>query len=156
EAGLVEGQDYSTTYRNAQGDIATLNAIFDELAGDDTDLIVSFSTPCLQAAVRKIDGKPIVFALVLDPFAAGAGKTDTDHRQNVPGASLLSPYAEMAKTVQQIPPRARKVGTLFAPAEINSVLAQRLFAQALEKTGRVLTSAPVSSPAEVSDAALSL
>ena len=27
EAGLVEGQDYTTTYRNAQGDIATLNAL---------------------------------------------------------------------------------------------------------------------------------
>ena len=97
EAGLVEGQDFTTTYRNAQGDIATLNAMFDELNGDDTDLVVSFSTPALQAALRKIDRKPIVFAGVLDPIAAGAGKSDTDHRPNVTGVYLDFPYAPMAQ-----------------------------------------------------------
>ena len=56
EAGLVEGKDFTMTYRNAQGDIATLNALFDELNGDDTDLIVSFSTPALQAA--RTEGRP--------------------------------------------------------------------------------------------------
>ena len=39
EAGLVVGRDFTITSRNAQGDIATLNAILDDLNGDDTDLI---------------------------------------------------------------------------------------------------------------------
>ena len=105
EAGLVEGRDFTTTYRNAQGDIATLNAMFDELNGDDTDLVVSFSTPALQAALRKVDRKPIVFAGVLDPIAAGAGKSDTDHRPNVTGAYLAFPYAAMARTVREVLPQ---------------------------------------------------
>jgi ABC-type uncharacterized transport system substrate-binding protein len=83
--GLVQGQDYTTTYRNAQGDIATLNTLFDELNGNETDLVVSFSTPALQAALREVDRKPVVFAVVLDPFAAGAGKTDSNHRPDVTG-----------------------------------------------------------------------
>ena len=103
------------TYRNAQGDIATLNALFDELNGNETDLVVSISTPALQAALRKVDRKPVVFAGVLDPIAAGAGKSDSDHRPNVTGAYLAFPYAAMARTVREVLPRARRVGTLFSP-----------------------------------------
>ena len=55
------------------------------------DLVISFTTTALQAALRKIDRKPLLFALVLDPFAAGAGKSDTDHRANVTGVYLAFP-----------------------------------------------------------------
>jgi ABC-type uncharacterized transport system substrate-binding protein len=156
DAGLIDGQDFTTTYRNAQGDIATLNAIFDELSGDQSDVVVCFSTPGLQAAMQKVDRKPIVFAVVLDPFAAGAGKADTDHRPNVTGAYLDFPYAPMAQQVRAVFPQARRVGTLFAPAEVNSVVARQRFGETLKSAGLELVSVPVNGPSEVSDAALNL
>ena len=64
---------------------------------------------------------------MLDPIAAGAGKSDTDHRPDVTGAYLFYPYAAMARTVREVLPKARKVGTLFTPGEVNSVLARRRF-----------------------------
>jgi ABC-type uncharacterized transport system substrate-binding protein len=156
DAGLIEGQDYTTTYRNAQGDIATLNALFDELNGNETDLVVSFSTPALQAALRKVDRKPVVFAVVLDPIAAGAGKSNADHRPEVTGAYLAFPYAEMAQTVREVLPRSRRVGTLFTPGEVNSVVARQAFEKSLKVEALELVSVPVNGPTEVSDAALSL
>ena len=48
-------------YRNAQGDIATLNSICDEMSGDDSDLVIALTTTALQAALRKIDRKPLLF-----------------------------------------------------------------------------------------------
>jgi ABC-type uncharacterized transport system substrate-binding protein len=156
EAGLVEGRDFTTTFRNAQGDVGTLNALFDELNGDETDLIVSFSTPALQCALRKVNRKPIVFAVVLDPIAAGAGKSDTDHRKQVTGAYLVYPYAPMAKVIREILPKARRVGTLFVPGEVNSVVARGRFAEALEGEGLELVSLPVNGPTDVSDATLTL
>ena len=54
EAGLVEGRDFKFNYRNAQGDIATLNAVFDELSGTDTDLIVSISNARVANRVAKV------------------------------------------------------------------------------------------------------
>jgi ABC-type uncharacterized transport system substrate-binding protein len=155
-AGLVEGRDYTTTYRNAQGDIGTLNALVDELNGDDTDLVVGISTPALQAALRKVDRKPVVFVGVLDPFAAGAGKSDSDHRPAVTGVYLSYPYAAMARTVREVLPGARRVGTLFAPGEVNSVLARQRFEGPLKGEGLELVSLPVNGPTEVSDAALAL
>src|SRR5262249_15351305 len=132
---LVEGQDYTSTHRNAQGDIATLNALFDELNGDETDLIVSISTPALQAALRKVDRKPIVFAGVLDPVAVGAGKSDANHRPAVTGSYLALPYTAMARTVREVLPGARRVGTLFTPGEINSVLARQRFKEPIQGEG---------------------
>jgi ABC-type uncharacterized transport system substrate-binding protein len=156
EAGLVEGRDCTTTYRNAQGDIATLNAVFDELNSNETDLVVSFSTPALQAALRRVDRKPVVFAVVLDPFAAGAGKSESDHRRDVTGVYLAFPYAAMVRTIREVLPKARRVGTLFTPGEVNSVLCRQRFEEPLKGEGLELVSLPVNSPTEVSDAALSL
>jgi ABC-type uncharacterized transport system substrate-binding protein len=156
ESGLVDGRDYTTTYRNAQGDIGTLNALFDELNGDDTDLVVSISTPALQAALRKIDRKPVVFAGVLDPIAAGAGKSDSDHRPDVTGVYLSFPYTAMARTAREVLPRARRVGTLFSPAEVNSVLARQRFEGSLKAEGLELVSLAVNGPTDVSDTALAL
>jgi ABC-type uncharacterized transport system substrate-binding protein len=155
-AGLVERHDYTTTYRNAQGDIATLSALVDEFNSDETSLVVSFSTPALQAALRRLDRKPLVFATVLDPFAAGAGKSDSDHRRSVTGVYLAFPYEAMARTVRYVLPRARRAGTLFTPGEVNSVVSRERFEAALESEGLELLSLPINGPTEVSDAALAL
>jgi ABC-type uncharacterized transport system substrate-binding protein len=156
EAGLVEGRDYRFNYRNAQGDIATLNAVFDELSGGDTDVILSISTPALQTALRKVKQTPVVFAGVLDPIAAGAGKSDSDHRSNVTGVYLTYPYAEMIQALRAVLPGARRVGTLFTPGEVNSVLGRDRFMGALKTERFELVSLPVNGPSEVSDAALAL
>ena len=156
EAGLVDGRDFTINYRNAQGDIATLNSICDEMNGDDGDLVISFTTTALQASLRKIDRKPLLFALVLDPFTAGAGKSETDHRANVTGVYLDFPYAEVARTIREVLPKARRVGTLFSPGELNSVIARQRFEVVLKEVGLSLESTPVNSASEVSDAAFAL
>src|SRR5262249_32084200 len=124
ESGLVDGRDFTIDMRNAQGDIATLNSIFDELSANDTDVIVSLSTPALQCGLRKIDQKPLVLGAVLDPIAAGAGKSDANHRKNVTGIYLDYHYPEMVRTIREVLPQARRVGSLFTPGEVNSTVAR--------------------------------
>ena len=103
-----------------------------------------------------MDRKPVVFATVLDPIAAGAGKSDSDHRADVTGVYLAFPYAAMARTIREVLPRARRVGTLFTPGEVNSVLARQGFERSLKGEGLELVSLPVNGPTDVTDAALSL
>jgi ABC-type uncharacterized transport system substrate-binding protein len=156
EAALVDGRDFTIDYRSAQGDIATLNSIDDEFNGNDSDLVLSLSTPALQCGLRKVDRKPLIFALVLDPIAAGAGKSDVDHRPGVTGVYLAFPYAEVIRTIRTVLPGARRVGTLFTPGEVNSVVARQHFQSALQQEGLALVSLPVNAPTEVSDAALNV
>ncbi len=156
EAGLVDGRDFTISTRNAQGDIGTLNAILDHLNGDDIDLIATFSTPAFQCALRKVERKPVVCAVVSDPITMGAAKSDVDHRPNVTGAYLYYPVIPMTEQVLAVFPKAHRVGTLFSPGEINSVVGQRQFAAALKEAGLELVSVPVNGPSDVGEAALAL
>ncbi len=156
EAGLAQGTDYTLQTLCAQGDMANLGILVDSATTAGTDLYMVYSTPSLQTALRKIQDKPVLFTVVADPFAAGAGKTDTDHLSNVTGVYTTGPYREMAELLRDNFPRIRRVGTLFCPAEANSVFNKDVFTKEATGRGLVVEAVPVNSTAELSDAALAL
>ncbi|HEY2014978.1 MAG TPA: ABC transporter substrate binding protein, partial [Bryobacteraceae bacterium] len=83
DAGLVEGRDYELHKQNAQGDMATVNTLVDNAIAQGADILVTFSTPTLQAAIQRAGNHPVVFTYVASAIAAGAGKSVTDHLPNV-------------------------------------------------------------------------
>lgn len=156
ESGLVAGRDYALTTTSAQGDMATLVSILDGLAGDGTDLLLTLSTPTLQAAVQRVRHMPIVFTFVANPLLAGAGRSDEDHLPNVTGVYTVGAYVDMAALIAEAFPSWRRVGTLFTPAEVNSVFNKDLFVAAAAERGLAVDTVAASSPGELSDAALAL
>ena len=156
EAGLSEGADYTMAVLSAQGDMATLGALFDSAKTAGTDLCVVYGTPTLQTALSKVQGTPIVFTVVADPFVAGAGNSDEDHLPNVTGVYTQGPYREMAELLQTHFPRIKRVGTLFCPAEANSVANKDMLVREANRRGLTVETVPANSAAELSDAALAL
>ncbi|HSF18325.1 MAG TPA: ABC transporter substrate-binding protein [Vicinamibacteria bacterium] len=156
ESGLVKGRDYDISFVSAQGDIATASSILDAAVTEGDDLLISLSTPMLQASVARARGIPVVFTLVSNPIIAGAGKSDTDHLPNITGNYIVAPFAEMAALVKEILPAVKRVGTVFCPAEVNSVYNKDVLTGELEKAGIELVTVGVNSASEVADAALSL
>ena len=110
----------------------------------------------LQACLRRSRGIPVVFTLVANPVLAGAGKSNTNHLPNVAGNYVVSPFARMMRAVRECLPNARRVGTLFAPAEVNSVFYKDLLVEAAREVGIEVEAVGVSTASEVADAALSL
>ena len=53
ESGLVDGRDYQVEILNAQGDMATVSALVDAAIIAHADMLITFSTPTLQAALRR-------------------------------------------------------------------------------------------------------
>ncbi|HEY1109246.1 MAG TPA: ABC transporter substrate-binding protein [Opitutaceae bacterium] len=153
---FVEGRDYEIKVRSAQGDMALLSGIFDAALTDGADMVVTLSTPTLQMAVQKVKRIPIVFALVTDPMAAGAGKSYTDHLPNVTGIAVLAPMGEALDMIKKHFPTYKRVGTLYCPAEANAVYLKEHLAAACRERGFVLETVAVNSATELSDAALSL
>ena len=147
---------FGDTVGSAQGDIATASSMVDAAASDGTELIVSLTTPMLQACLRRSRGIPVVFTLVANPVLAGAGKSNTDHLPNVSGNFVVSPFARMMRAVRECLPNARRVGTLFAPAEVNSVFYKDKLVEAAREVGIEVETVGVSTASEVVDAALSL
>jgi len=157
KAGYHEGNQFTLRVFNAQGDMSTLSGIMSAIKADRPDLVLVISTPALQAAIRQLgEDTRIVFTGVGDAVKAGAGRSESDHLPNITGITTRSPFHEMAKLISESVKGVRKVGTLYTPAEINSVLYMQWFREALKKYNLELVTVPVTSSAEVSQAATEL
>jgi ABC-type uncharacterized transport system substrate-binding protein len=155
-AGLVADRDYTIRLRSAQGDMATLNTLVDAALSVGSDLLMPLSTPALQATLQRARGKPIVFTVVANPFLAGAGTTNDDHLPNVTGVPTIGPYKELIGIVRECLPHARRIGSLFVPAEVNSVYNKDQLTIQARNSGMELVVVPANTPAEVADAAIAL
>lgn len=153
---LAEGKDYTFKLLNAQGDVGTLNSLIDAALTDGADIIIPISTPSLQAAIRKVKDRPVVFSLIANPIIVGAGRTYEDHLPNVTGISVLAPTDEMLDLLKKYFPRYRRLGTLFCPAEANSVDLKDTFVAHAKERGFEVETVAVSTPTELADAAMSL
>jgi ABC-type uncharacterized transport system substrate-binding protein len=156
DARLQEGVDFELKVSNALGDMATLNGMVDAALTEQADLIVTLSTPTLQAAMRRVGDVPIVFTFLANPVAAGAGQGETDHHPNVTGSYGAGDMAGVVALVRELLPGATRVGALYCPAEVNSVYNHELFVEAAKAAGLAVRSSGVNTPAEVADAALAL
>lgn len=156
EAGLQEGRDFSKRILNAQNDLVTLNTAVDTAVTERSDLIITFATPSLQAALRQADRVPVVFTYVADGVTAGAGKSDTDHHPNVTGVSTPGAYKALIEAVREVIPDVKAVGTLFNPGEINSVHLKDALAAEAKRQGVELIAVGADTQAELTDAAVAL
>lgn len=151
-AGLVEGRDFALKVLNAQGDMSTLTSIVSSVRSEQVDLLLVITTNALQTALRQADDTRIVFTGVADAVQAGAGKSETDHLPNVTGITTRSPFEGMATLIRELIPHARRVGTLFTPSELNSVIYKDWFAETLKRDGIELVAVPVTGSAETAEA----
>lgn len=153
---LREGIDYEVVVRNAQGDMPTLSSLVDAAIGDSADLILTLSTPTLQAVLQRVKSTPVVFGFSSNPLGAGAGISYEDHLPNVTGVATTGAYEEAIELIRAIAPRVRRIGSLLVPSEVNSVYNTEQVTQVAARHGLELVSVAVNSSSEISDAALAL
>ena len=156
DKNLRDGVEYSMKVYNAQGDISTLNSIAGTLVNESWDLVFALSTPTAQLLSKKLTDARLVFSNVGDPHAAGLGKSAAEHLPNVCGVSTMSDFEGLINMVKTLHSGIKRVGTVFTPAEINSVSYREHLEQAARKQGITLVSVPANSATEVLDAANSL
>ena len=133
--GLVEGRDCRVKGFSAHGDMATVTGLVDASVTEGADLLITLSTPTLQAALSRGRGLPIVFTFVADAVAAGAGRSDEDHLPNVTGVYTHGAYDEVIASLRESLPSARTVGTLFVPSEVNTVYHKDMMVKAANAAG---------------------
>jgi ABC-type uncharacterized transport system substrate-binding protein len=151
--GHEDGRSMRLVLRDAQMDIGTLNTIVATIAEERPDVVVPFTTMALQATIRRIDDRPVVFTLIASAKAAGAGESSTDHLANVTGNQVECDWDGMLRLMRATMPGVRKVGTLFAPGEANSVYFRDRWNTRLRQEGIELVSAPADRPTEIPEAA---
>ncbi len=158
-AGFVEGANLTVDAQNAEGDIATLSTIAQKFVDDEVNLIVTISTPAIQAALnatKDIKGPPLVFVAVTDPYAAGIATAPDDHPAWVIGLQALPPVADAMAMIEELVPGVQKVGIVWNPAEKNSEVATKLARETATEMGIELLEANVADSSEIQTAAESL
>ncbi|MBU3684056.1 MAG: hypothetical protein FGM39_08635 [Phycisphaerales bacterium] len=151
--GLGDGVGARIVLRDAQLDIGALGTIVAAVSAERPDVVVPFTTPALQAVSRRIRDLPVVFSLVASGIEAGAGRSATDHLPNVTGAQIEGDWTRMVEVLKAAMPAAKRVGTVFAPGEANSVFSKESWRKALAAAGIELVAVGADRPTELSEAA---
>jgi ABC-type uncharacterized transport system substrate-binding protein len=126
ERGYRDGDRVKIDRFNAQGDMPTGIAIARQLTGGNYDLVITSSTPSMQAvANNNRDGKVRhVFTLVADPFVAGIGLDRADplkHPPHLVGQGIFPPVERAFQIARQMLPTLARIGVVWNPAEANSL-----------------------------------
>jgi ABC-type uncharacterized transport system substrate-binding protein len=160
EMGLEAGQDYELRVTSAQGDIATLPGLLDQARDAHAKVIVTLQDATLQVAVERVKDVPVVFHLLSDPFAVGAGTSDSSHLPNITGVyspGFGDPEQERrVDLIRRTLPKAKRVGILFSPDEALSVTLKDKMTNAAQKAGLTVVAQPIASVAEAGAAAQAL
>src|SRR5262249_2329867 len=101
-------------------------------------------------------GRPLVFTLVANPILAGAGQSDDQHLPFVTGSYVSAPFEEGLRRLKACLPGTKRIGTLYVPAEVNSVFYKEQLEATAKKFSLEVETLGVSSSSEVADAALAL
>ncbi len=147
--GLFDKANIRLYLRNAKGSIPEAQKIARELVADEVDMIIVFSTPCLQAVLHATRTIPIVFSSVANPFLAGAGKSETDHLSNVTGISSRGPIKESLHFIKEVLPNVKTIGTLWTPSELNSEYYLELVREAAEELNLEIKAVSIASASEI-------
>ena len=62
--GYVDGENCVIKFVNAQGDVANLPTIMQNLKADNVDIVVAITTPVAQAALSLSPDIPVIFSAI--------------------------------------------------------------------------------------------
>jgi putative tryptophan/tyrosine transport system substrate-binding protein len=156
EEGLEKDRDYVFKLSSAQGDLTTLPSLVDAAVDQKAAVIVTLQDETLKSAVERVKDVPIVFHVLSDPFAAGAGTSDSSHAANVTGVyspGFGDPMQERrVALIRRVAPKAKSIGVLFSPGEALSVSLKDKLTVAAEKAGLKVVAVPLNSAGEGTEA----
>ena len=160
EAGYAEGENLVVSRFNAEGDMATANAMAQEVTAGSYDLVVTLSTPSLQtvANANQKSRVPHVFGMVSDPTLSGVGvgPSPQEHPPYMVGIGTLPPADKSIELARRVNPKLQRIGVVWNPAEVNSEIATKMARETCQRLQLELLEANAENTAAVREAALSL
>ena len=150
EEGIVEGQNLTVLYENAQADMGIAQQIAAQFVAKPVDLMVGIATPMAQACYNAADGKiPVIFNAVSDPIASGFVNADGTNAGNVTGVSDALPVAAQLATIRAMMPDAKTIGILYTTSETNSVSTIETYKSLAGDYGFVITEMGITTSADI-------
>ena len=158
EEGIVEGDNLTVQYDNAQADTGTASIISEGFVSQKVDLICSIATISAQSAFNAASGTdiPVVYTAVSDPVAAGLAKEDGSGTGNITGSSDILPVSAQLEMIRTMMPEAKKIGILYTTSETNSVSTIATYKELAGQYGFEIVATGINTIADVDMAAADL
>jgi putative ABC transport system substrate-binding protein len=147
--GLRDGVNVRLVVRNAMGDVNEARRIAQEFVDQRTDMIIALSTQCLQAAMMAAPRVPVIFTSVANPHLLGVGRSAENHGRKITGVASTAPIQQTLRLIREVLPGARRIGTIWTPAELNSEYYLQLLREEAGELGFEVVAVPVANANEV-------
>jgi putative tryptophan/tyrosine transport system substrate-binding protein len=154
ELGYIEGRDYEIAYRYADGDLARLPALAQELVHLAPNVIVAAPGSAVLAARKATASIPIVGVNMFDPVGMGLLANEARPGSNVTGVLVRVPgqAGKQLEIARDAVTGARRIGVLGNLDEASNVLQWRETEAAAAKLGMTLSLIEARTPDEISPA----
>ncbi|TDW24938.1 putative ABC transport system substrate-binding protein [Breznakia blatticola] len=108
-------------YKNANGDMSTLNTICQQFKDDGVDAIIAIATPSAMAAANVSKDIPVIFSAVSDPIGAKLVDSLEKPGGNITGTSDEVQVDQILALATEMLPETKSIGLLYNSGEVNSV-----------------------------------
>ena len=117
ELGWVDGRTIEIVVRYAEGDLARVPALIDELLALDPDLILTHTAVAARAVARATRTIPVVIAAAGEELLVELVGNLARPQGNVTGLTLVSDeqHAKVIELLKQAHPTATRIGVLANP-----------------------------------------
>lgn len=158
EEGLVEGENLTIIYDNAQTDTGTAGTIAEGFVSQKVDLVCAIATPCAMSAYNACMETeiPVVYTAVSDPVEAGLADKDGNPAGNITGSSDVLPVKAQLEMIRNLMPEAKKIGIIYTTSEANSISTIAKYKELAGEYGFEIVDSGITAPAEVELAAADL
>lgn len=155
-AGYEVGKNLKWEFQSAQGSASTAGQITRKFVGENPDVIVAIATPSAQSLVAATKTIPIVYSAIADPIAAQLVKDWKPSGTNVTGLSHMLDLNKQVEIIKKVVPNVKRVGIVYNPGEVNSVVVVKQMKTLLEQQGIALVDVAAPRTVDVASAAKSL
>ena len=145
-----DSDEINISILNANGDMALIPGMTNEIIARAPDLIIPVSTPIASSVISAApETQNIVFSTVTNPDDIGYSKT----MRNVTGVSDSVNYSANLDLILELFPNAKTIGIIYNPTEQNSLNGTNIMREILKDKNLEVRLATVSNSSEVASAA---
>ena len=149
--GYVEGKNFTIEARFADGDFERLPGFAAGLVQLNVDVLVTGTTPAIQAAQRATTTIPIVMAVVGDPVGGGFVASLARPGGNITGMSVLTQDVspKLLEMLKDSVPKLSSIAVLMNPANANSVVSLKNIRAAAQKMNIPILAFEAQTPGDI-------
>ena len=154
--GFIVGENITLIYDNAQGEIATLATIADRFVAQNVDMILSITTPAVQAVAAATETIPVLGTAITSYVIAGVIDSNERPGGNISGTSDMNPVSAQIDFITELVDGVETIGIIYNSSEANSVIQAELARDRIREIGLQYLEVTVVNTGEVSQAMQSL